>query len=168
MSRRLALALALLATPLLGAADAPALAIAGSVEHPGPLTLAALKALPAKTAEGFELVDHKGAHRGGPWTFTGARLADVLAQARLKAPGMHDRNRAIVTAAGADGYTVAFSWHELTNTPGGAEVIVAYERDGKPIPAADNGPLVLVTPRDAITGPRYVKNVARLTVGFAP
>lgn len=64
------------------------------------------------------------------------------------------QHRAVVTAASADGYRVAFNWHELTNTRDGAEVLVAYERDGRAIDAAKDGRLVLICPRDVITGPR--------------
>lgn len=167
MPRRFVLALALLAAPLLSAADAPALAIGGSVVHPAGFSVAVLRALPARTAEGNELINHTGAKLGGPFRYTGVRLVDLLTRAGLKEPTPMAHHRAVVTAAGVDGYRVAFSWHELTNTAGGAEVLVAYERDGKALDPAKDGPLVLIAPRDVITGPRQVRNLARLTVGFS-
>ena len=41
--------------------------------------------------------------------------------------------------------------------------MLAYERDGQPLPAGD-GPVALMAPADLRTGPRHVKGLARIEV----
>jgi DMSO/TMAO reductase YedYZ molybdopterin-dependent catalytic subunit len=83
-------------------------------------------------------------------------------------PGLAERDRfdwrkSVVVAIARDGYRAAFSWPELANTPGGAQVMVAYERDGAPL-SEQEGPLALHAPGDTRTGPRHVKWLQRIEV----
>lgn len=89
----------------------------------------------------------------------------------------------MVIAIARDGYRAAFFWPELVNTDSGAQVMVAFERDGSALAAdegplvrtktrwcrrraagADEGPLVLMAPADQRPGPRRVKWLQRIEV----
>lgn len=96
-------------------------------------------------------------------TVRGVALAELLLQAGLAERDRLDWRKTVVVAVARDGYRAAFSWPELVNTEGGAQVMVAYERDGQPLPPGD-GPLAVMAPADQRTGPRHVKALARLEV----
>ncbi len=93
----------------------------------------------------------------------GVRLLAVLEQAGLAERDRLDWRKAVVIAIARDGYRAVFSWPELANTAAGAQVMVAYERDGSPL-AAQEGPLALHAPGDTRTGPRHVKWLHRVDV----
>ena len=93
----------------------------------------------------------------------GVRLLAVLEQAGLAERDRLDWRKTVVIAIARDGYRAVFSWPELANTAGGAQVMVAYERDGAPLGASE-GPLAIHAPADTRTGPRHVKWLQRIEV----
>ena len=69
----------------------------------------------------------------------------------------------VVIARATDGYVVTFSWNELYNTPIGDSVLVAYEKDGKPLEPGE-GQLLLISGKDTRTGPRHVRWLSEIEV----
>lgn len=154
-----AVALAALLAPAGHAAaqgSAPAgLAIQGRVEHPRTLALADLQALPPVTLE-VEHATGKGTQRD---SFTGALLWPLITEARpVDEPGGHSALRHTLMARGQDGYVVALAIGELDPHFEGKQVLVAYARDGKPLPG-----LRLVVPADAHAG-RSVHDLVAIEV----
>lgn len=135
---------------------APAgLAIEGRVEHPRILALADLRALPPVTLE-VEQANGKGTQRD---TFTGALLWPLITEAHpVDEPGGHSSLRHTLMAQGQDGYVVALAIGELDPYFEGKQVVVAYARDGKPLPG-----LRLVVPADAHAG-RSVRDLVAIEV----
>jgi len=91
------------------------------------------------------------------------RLLAVLEQAGLAERDRFDWRKTVVIAIARDGYRAVFSWPELANTAGGAQVMVSYERDGASLDAQE-GPLAIHVPADTRTGPRHVKWLQRIEV----
>ena len=154
--RRLAaavLGLVLLAAPAASAQDAPAagLVIQGQVGHPRTLALPDLMALPRVTVT--------LAHDAQKASYTGALLwAVVSAAAPTNLPGDRTHVQHTVLARGKDGYAVALAIGELDPNLEGKQVLVAYERDGKPLPAPR-----LVVPGEAHPA-RSVKDLVAIEV----
>lgn len=73
-----------------------------------------------------------------------------------------DLLRHVVLVTGSDGYQVAFSLGELHPTLGNGRVLVAWEREGKPL-APERGMAQLLVPNDVRRG-RSLHQVARITV----
>jgi DMSO/TMAO reductase YedYZ molybdopterin-dependent catalytic subunit len=152
----LAVTLALLAAPLW--AQSETLSVEGHVAHPLKLTLEQVKALPPVTISLTFQSDH-GPQTG---TYTGTLLLDIVKQAApvdqgsdMGAPWRHT-----IIATGHDGYGVAVSIGEIDPRFAGKQVLVAYERDGKPM----NGQTFrLVVPGDAHGG-RSVNDLASLAI----
>lgn len=166
----------LLATPAAYAAkaDTPAAAVAkvtpsievrvsGAVKTPQAFDVAALKKLTARNSGPMDVVCASGATVGKVNNFRGARLTDVLDAAGLKLDGHKDGRRMVVVARATDGYVVTFSWNELYNTSIGKDVLVAWEKDGKPLDVRE-GQLLLISGQDIKTGPRHVRNLNSLEV----
>jgi hypothetical protein len=93
--------------------------------------------------------------------YTGVLLRDVLKAAKPLEKRRHDLRRSMVIATATDGYQAVFSWAELFLSPVGDGAIVIFERDGLPL-QANEGPLALVSLRDAEPGPRHVKWLAKI------
>ncbi|MBA5690219.1 molybdopterin-dependent oxidoreductase [Rugamonas apoptosis] len=131
-------------------------AVTGAVEHPLHLTVADLRRLPAAQLGDVPLICQSGANMGKLEHVRGVRLRDLLDQASIAAPGHHDLRKTIVVAKASDGYLAIFSWNELYNAPLGNDVLVYFEKEGKPLDD-DEGRIAMVSSGDVRTGPRHVK-----------
>lgn len=129
------------------AAAAPAtaqlapLTLTGQVLRPGPRDTTALARFGADT------LTHTV--RGSPVRFRGVSLWRLLQDAGLATDSTikSDALRKVVIATARDGYRVVFSVGELDPSVGGAPVLIAWERDGRPLPE-DRGPYQLIVPTD--------------------
>jgi hypothetical protein len=152
-----ALALVLLwAAPAL--AQVTTLAVDGHVAHPAQLTLDQLKALPPVTVTLTFQSDH-GPQTG---TWTGALLLDLVRQAAPVDSGSDKRAplQHTILARGQDGYAVALAIGEIDPRFAGKQVIVAYQRDGKPM---ERQTFRLIVPGDAHGG-RSVNDLVSLSI----
>jgi DMSO/TMAO reductase YedYZ molybdopterin-dependent catalytic subunit len=145
-------------------AESPAgsVAISGDVQRPMTITVDTLR----KFAAAGQLTYKSSRDVGGQQQHSvvqGVRLRALLEEAALAERDRSDWRKSVVIAIARDGYRVVFSWPELFNTEPGAQVMVAYERDGAPL-AAGEGPIALSAPGDIRTGPRHVKWLERIEV----
>ena len=134
--------------------------LGGLLGKPATLTAAEMRDLPAQDMQISYLVGTQSVTH----TFRGTRLYDLLLAAApaLDPKVKNDSLGFVVLAEGEDGYRAAFSWAELDPAFGNRAVLLAYDQDGGPLPAAD-GALRLVVPGDG-KGGRYVSRLVRLTV----
>ena len=153
MMRALALAAALSAAVLLpqGAAAQPRASsvsrqvdVSGEVQKTLALDLEALRALAQRRGR----AEGKG--------YGGILLAELLNEADIRQDQPRALRRTYVVAKASDGYQAVFSWGELYNSPLGKGVLVAFERDGKPLQDGE-GQFALVSLGDDRPGPRHVK-----------
>ena len=153
MRRWLTAALLLTAAPAL-AQTAP-VALTGQVEHARTLTLDDLRAMTPVTVR----VAQANASGVQEATFTGALLWDVVTAAKpIDAPGDKTALQHTFLARGKDGYAVALAIAELDPNYDNKRVVIAYARDGKPLPAAR-----LVVPGDGHAG-RSVRDLVAIEV----
>jgi DMSO/TMAO reductase YedYZ molybdopterin-dependent catalytic subunit len=99
--------------------------------------------------------------------YGGIRLTELLEEADISQDARHALRRTYVVAAASDGYQAVFSWGELFNTSVGAQVLVAFERDGSPLREGE-GQIALVSLADERTGVRHVKWLTRIDVRRVP
>ena len=91
----------------------------------------------------------------------------MLEEADIRRDAKQAVRRTYVVAVASDGYQAVFSWGELFNTPVGAGVLVAYERDGEPLREGE-GRIALVSLADERPGTRHVKWLSRIEVRRVP
>lgn len=163
MSRRavpLALLLALAFGPVAAQPVPPAsFVLEGAVRHPGTIGVADLRSLPPTTLAVSLATDH-GALSG---TWTGVLLWTLLQRAGVLTVAK-TKNAALLhtlVIRGNDGYAVALSFGEIDPRIGGSAAIIAYARDGRPLPP-DQG-LRLIVPSDKFAA-RAVRGVVRVEV----
>ena len=145
-----------------GAADGD-LVVAGDVKRPLSLDAAALREFAAAAQTHFRSAREVAGQPQAATEVRGVRLLTLLELAGLADRDRLDWRRTVVIASARDGYRAVFSWPELANTAAGAQVMVAYERDGAPL-GAQEGPLALHAPGDTRSGPRHVKWLNRIEV----
>lgn len=127
------------ATP--AAAQRAPLNLTGEVRRPGPRDTTALARF------GTDTLTHTV--RGAPALFRGVRLWRLLQDAGLATDSAikSDALRKVVIATARDGYRITLSIGELDPSVGATPVLIAWERDGQPLPG-DRGPYQLVIPSD--------------------
>jgi hypothetical protein len=131
-----------------------ALLVAQTVPEPAKLTIAGdVSASVTLTAEDFAKMPRESVsvqdQDGSQISYEGVPLAEVLKKAGVSF-GHDMRGKALagyLLASAKDGYQVVFSLGELDPGLGGARVIVADKRDGKPL-FGYQGPLRLVVATD--------------------
>jgi DMSO/TMAO reductase YedYZ molybdopterin-dependent catalytic subunit len=134
----------------------------GRFERPSMLTLDALKAFPSVRCNPFELrcFTTKRFLRAVD-AYRGVLLTDLMTSAGLQSVEQGDFKRMIFVAEAHDGYAVTFSWHELFNTPVGAQAMIAYECGETPLSVEDGLP-ILFSGADIAPAARHMKRVARI------
>jgi Domain of unknown function (DUF4440)/Domain of unknown function (DUF3471)/Oxidoreductase molybdopterin binding domain len=120
-------------------------------------TLAQLQRFPERTVKA-------GGPGGEEHSYAGVALGDLLRDAGM--PGgadLHGRYlRYYAVAQAADRYSVVFALPELDPAYTDKTVLVAWARDGQPLPA-DEGPLAIVVPDDKHPA-RWVSRLRRVDV----
>jgi len=146
-------ALSLVAGP--AAAQSPELALEGKVRQPQHWTLEDLKKMPAEHADVSYHTD-RGPVRA---SFTGVLLWSLIGAAGGIDDGAKNPElRHAIRITAKDGYVVVTSSGEIAPDFGAKGVIVAYERDGKPLDE-----LRIVMPGDKHGG-RNVRDVVSINI----
>jgi hypothetical protein len=137
-------------------ADVGAVTVSGDVRAPSAFTVDQLRALPAQTASvTFETKAGRESH-----TYTGATAEAVVqaAQPNVDTAAKHPELPIAILAVGADGYSAALAWGDVSSEMAKRPVLVAYAEDGATLAAPR-----LVVPDD-LSGARYVSDLTELRV----
>lgn len=137
--------------------------VSGAVKTPTDFSVVALRQMTGQDTGKMPVVCASGATVATVKNFRGVRLIDVLDRVGVDTQGHKDGRSMVVIARATDGYMVTFSWNELYNTPIGDSVLVAYEKDGKPLEPGE-GQLLLISGKDIKTGPRHVRWLSEIEV----
>ena len=140
-----------------------AIHVHGAVKAPTDFSVVALRQMTGQDTGEMPVICASGATVATVKNFRGVRLIDVLDRVGIDMQGHKDARRMVVIARATDGYVVTFSWNELYNTPIGESVLLAYEKDGKPLEHGE-GELLLISGKDIKTGPRRVRWLSEIEV----
>jgi len=138
-------------------AQSASLSVSGEVAHPLTLSAAELAALPHQQ---LKVEDEKG----NPETYSGVPISAILEKAGAPlGKELRGKNMTLYVLAGAtDNYHAVFALAELDPAFTDRVVVVADQRDGKPLPPKE-GPIRLVAPGEKRHA-RWVRNLTSLTV----
>lgn len=137
------------------AAPAGAIALTGDLKAPKQLEATALAALPQRTVD-VSLQSSKGTEKH---IETGVPLASVLpVDALATTDRKNDQLSFAVLAVGADGYSAAFAYGDVSADFGNRGLLVALQEDGKALAQPR-----LVVPGD-VKGGRYVGDLVELRI----
>jgi DMSO/TMAO reductase YedYZ molybdopterin-dependent catalytic subunit len=145
----------LLAALLSVSPAALALDVRGQVQTPLQLSVAGLKALPAKTVDTSFHTIHGDDHHA----WTGALLIDIIGKAGLRNDDAKSAAlRHVIIVHARDGYETALAYGEIDPDAEGKPVLLAYQRDAEPLPEPR-----LIVPGDK-GGPRQVHDVTSIEI----
>jgi hypothetical protein len=153
-SRVVVLAVALAMAAGTRMASGQGLVVAQSDEQSHAIDLASVERLPAVEQQVSFLTGH-GTEQA---TYTGALLWSLLENAGTLGGEPRARIRRTVAVTGRDGYVAVLALAEIDPEFEGKQVIVAYRKDGQPMPGSE---LRLVVPGDR-RGGRSVRDVVRI------
>jgi hypothetical protein len=90
-------------------------------------------------------------------------LKDILDKVEIDAENHKVLNEYYFVCVASHNYKVVFSWNEIFNNPAGESVYIITGQDGKWAYLLDNR-IVLVSPKDQMTGRRYIKGLQKIVV----
>ena len=90
-------------------------------------------------------------------------LKDILDRVEIDAETPKLLSEYYLICIASDNYKVVFSWNEIFNSSTGRSVYIITSQDGKPASALDNR-IALVSPKDQMTGRRYVKGLSKILI----
>jgi hypothetical protein len=93
----------------------------------------------------------------------GVLLKDILEKTGIDSESTKELNEYYIVCIASDNYKVVFSWSEIFNSATGNSVYILTGHDGKPASALDNR-IALISPKDQMTGRRYVKGLQKIVI----
>jgi hypothetical protein len=137
---------------------APAVRIIGRVARSLSIPYAALCAMDSVETGNLPMICGSGEPKGKIGNCRGVLLAELINQAEVVVKEHNDTKKMYVVVASDDGYKTVFSWQEIFNSSNGEGILVVLERDGLPL-YQGTGEVDLISSRDYLTGPRYVRRL---------
>ena len=145
---------------------APELHVVGRVTCPFSLTIEALRSMDSLETDDLPMICGSGEPKGRVGNCRGVLLADIINQAKVLVMEHNDTKKMFVVAASDDGYKAVFSWQEIFNSPNGDSILVVFEKNGQPL-YGGCGEVDLLSARDHLTGPRYVRQLKTVEIVMA-
>lgn len=139
------------------------LCISGRVTSPLDLSMEQLRAMDILDMENLPMICGSGEPKGHVGKVRGVLLADIINRAKVVVTDHNDTKKMYVVAASDDGYKAVFSWQEIFNSPNGDSIMVLFEKDGRPL-YDDSDEADLLSARDHLSGPRYVKRLKNVEI----
>jgi len=90
-------------------------------------------------------------------------LKDILDKVEIDSETPKVLSEYYFVCIASDNYKVVFSWNEIFNNATGKSVYIITSVDGKPASTSDSR-IALVSPKDQMTGRRYVKGLQKIVV----
>jgi hypothetical protein len=141
----------------------PQLQIFGRVTTPLSLPIETLRTMDHLETDSLLMICGSGEPKGHLGNCRGVLLADIINQAEVLVKEHNDTKKMFVVAASDDGYKAVFSWQEIFNSPNGDSILVVLEKNGRPLHDGC-GEVDLLSARDHLIGPRYVRQLKTVEI----
>lgn len=137
--------------------------IIGRVAQPLSIPSTTLCAMDTVDTGTLPMICGSGEPKGKIGNCRGVLLAELINLAEVVVREHNDTKKMIVVVASDDGYKTVFSWQEIFNSINGEGILVILEKDGQPL-YQGNGEVDLISSRDHLTGPRYVRRLKTIEI----
>ena len=137
--------------------------IEGKVKKNLTISLADLSAYKSYSIDSIVITNHLGERRSSLKNVKGVLLKDILEKTEIDSESAKVLSEYYIVCIASDNYKVVFSWNEIFNSNTGNSVYILTAQDGKPASALDNR-IALVSPKDQMTGRRYVKGLQKIVI----
>ena len=137
--------------------------IEGKVKKSLAVSLADLSSYKSYSIDSIVITNHLGERRSSLKKVKAVLLKDILDKVEVDAENHKVLSEYYFVCIASDNYKVVFSWNEIFNSDTGKSVYIITAQDGKPATALDNR-IALVSPKDQMTGRRYVKGLQKIVI----
>jgi len=137
--------------------------IEGKVKKSLTVSLADLTSYKSYSIDSIVITNHLGETRSSLRNVKGVLVKDILNKVEIDAETPKVLSEYYFVCIASDNYKVVFSWNEIFNSATGKSVYILTGHEGKPASALDNR-IALVSPKDEMTGRRYVKGLQKIVV----
>ena len=137
--------------------------IEGKVKKSLSLSLADLSSYKSYSIDSIVITNHLGERKSSLKKVKAVLLKDILDKVEIDAEAPKVLSEYYLVCIASDNYKVVFSWNEIFNSDTGKSVYIITAQDGKPATGLDNR-IALVSPKDQMTGRRYVKGLQKIVV----
>jgi len=137
--------------------------IEGNVKKSLSLSLADLSSYKSYSIDSIIITNHLGERRSSLKKVKAVLLKDILDKVEIDAENHKVLSEYYFVCIASDNYKAVFSWNEIFNSDTGKSVYVITAQDGKPATGLDNR-IALVSPKDQMTGRRYVKGLQKIVI----
>lgn len=137
--------------------------IIGRVAQPLSIPSTTLCAMDTVDTGTLPMICGSGEPKGKIGNCRGVLLAELINLAEVVVREHNDTKKMIVVVASDDGYKTVFSWQEIFNSINGEGILVILEKDGQSL-YQGNGEVDLISSRDHLTGPRYVRRLKTIEI----
>ena len=137
--------------------------IIGRVAQPLSISSTALCSMDTVDTGTLPMICGSGEPKGKIGNCRGVLLAELINLAEVVVREHNDTKKMVVVVASDDGYKTVFSWQEIFNSINGEGILVILEKDGQPL-YQGNGEVDLISSRDHLTGPRYVRRLKTIEI----
>nr|WP_321465445.1 molybdopterin-dependent oxidoreductase [uncultured Desulfobulbus sp.] len=142
---------------------AVALTICGRVSKPLSFSVTDLQSMDCLDTGTLPMICGSGEPKGKIGNLRGVLLADLINQAEVVVTAHNDTKKMYVVTSSDDGYKTVFAWQEIFNSANGEGILVILEREGQPLHQG-NGDVDLISAKDHLTGPRYVRRLKTVEI----
>lgn len=136
--------------------------VEGKVKKEMTVSLADLSSYKSYSIVGIVITNHLGERRS-TLKNEGVLLKDILGKIEIDSENPKLLSEFYFVCLASDNYKVVFSWNEIFNNDPGKSIYILNGNDGKPASALDNR-IALISPKDEMTGRRYVKGLQRIII----
>lgn len=109
------------------------------------------------------ITNHLGEVKSTQKKLKGILLRDVLEKIEFKTPSPKELSTFYIVCKASDGYTIVYSWNEIFNNPAGESIYLITSKEG--VVAKDmEESILMISPRDYMTGRRYLKGLSEVQI----
>ena len=137
--------------------------IEGKVKKAMTFSLADLSTYKTYGLDSIVITNHLGERKSSLKKVKGVLLKDILDKIEIDTESPKVLSEYYFVCIASDNYKVVFSWNELFNNDIGKSVYIITSQDGEWAYRLDNR-IALISPKDQMTGRRYVKGLQKIIV----
>jgi hypothetical protein len=137
--------------------------IEGKVKKGMTVSLTDLSSYKSYSIDSIVITNHLGERKSSLKKVKAVLLKDILDKAEIDAENHKVLSEYYLICIASDNYKVVFSWNEIFNNTSGSSVYIITGQDGKSSTTLDNR-IALVSPKDQMTGRRYVKGLQKIVI----
>ena len=134
------------------------LSIEGKVKKGLVVSLEDLSSYKSYSIDSIVITNHLGEKRSTLKKVKGVLLQDILDKIEIDSESPKVLSEYYLVCIASDNYKVVFSWNEIFNNESGKSIYIITNVEGRPASTLDSR-ISLVSPKDKMTGRRYVKGL---------